>query len=100
MGKPEDVALVFSDKTLFGAIRDCITAHRRFVSTPSDVEMIPRLIVAKRDNLFTGYALTYLMEGEAARDVDRAATVLSQLIGNESVLPAGRVAIGDWLASD
>jgi hypothetical protein len=99
MGKPEDVAVVVSDQTRFGAIRDAITEHRRFERTPNDVEAIPRLIRDKQDNLFTGYALAYLMEGETVRNVDRTATIMSQLIGNELVPPAGRVAIGNWLAS-
>jgi hypothetical protein len=99
MGKPEDVALVVSDETRFGAIRNAITAHHRFERTPSEVETIPRLIRSRQDNLFTGYALAYLMEGETPRDVDKAATVLSQLIGDESVSQAGRVDIGNWLAS-
>jgi len=99
MGKPEDIALVVSDKARFGVIRDAITEHRRFEHTPSAVEAIPQLIRHRQDNLFAGYALTYLMEGEAARDVDRAATVLSQLIGDELLPHVGRVAIGAWLAS-
>ncbi len=99
MGKPEDVAIVVSDKAQFGAIRDIITEHRRFELTPKEVETIPRLIPYKHNNLFTGYALAYLMEGETVRNVDRAATVLSQLLGNELVPPAGRILIGNWLAS-
>src|SRR5205807_9259556 len=93
------IALVVSDNTRFRAIFDAIAQHRRFERTPNEVETIPQLIRSKQDNLFTGYAVAYLMEGETVRSVDSAATVLSQLIGIESVPPAGRVAIGNWLAT-
>jgi hypothetical protein len=99
MGRPEDIALVVSDKTRFAGIRAAISEHRRFERAPNEVAIIPRLIRDKQDDLFTGYALAYLMEGETARNVDRAATIMSQLIGNELVPPAGRAAMGNWFAS-
>ncbi len=99
LGKPEDVAFVVSDKSLFAPMREAIAQHRRFERNPDEVAKIPQLLRDKQDSVFRGYLLTYLMNGEGVRNVDKAADMLSGLLGHESVPGPGRAAIADWLAS-
>ncbi len=99
MGKPDDVAFVVSNKSLFGAMREAITQHRRFERDVGEVAKAPQLLRDKHDSLFSGYLLAYLMNGEGVRDVDKAAVLLSALLGYESMPAPGRAAIADWLVS-
>lgn len=99
MGKPEDVAMVVSDASLFTAIRDAISQQRQFDRDPDEVSKAPQLLRDKSDVLFRAYLLTYLMEGESTRDVDKAAGILSGLLGQESISVQARSAVADWLAS-
>jgi hypothetical protein len=99
MGKPEDVAMVVSDTSLFTAIRDAISQQLRFERDPDEVSRAPQLLRDKPDVLFRTYLLTYLMEGEATRDVDKAAGILSGLLGQELIPVQARSAVADWLAS-
>src|SRR5262245_4578137 len=99
MGKPEDVAMVISDTSLFTAIRDAISQQQRFDRDPDEVSRAPQLLRDKPDVLFRAYLLTYLMEGESTRDVDKAAGILGGLLGQDLVPVQARSAVADWLAS-
>jgi hypothetical protein len=99
LGKPEDVAFVTSDKSLFAPMSEAIAQHRLFERDPDEVAKIPQLLRDKQDNLFRGYLLTYLMDGEGVRNVDNAAAMLSGLLGHESVPGSAQSEIADWLAS-
>jgi hypothetical protein len=99
-GKPEDVAFVVSDRSLFTPMREAIAEHRRLERDPGAAAKTPQLLRDKQDSLFTGYLLTYLMDGEGVREVDKAAVMLSGLLGHESVSGEGREAIANWLTSN
>ena len=99
MGKPEDVAIVVSDTGLFTPIRDAIAQHRRFERNPDEVLKASQLLREKPDALFTAYVLTYLMEGESKRDVDKAARILSGVLGQGGLPMSAHSAVADWLAS-
>jgi hypothetical protein len=99
LGKPDDVAFVLSDKSLFASVREAIAQHRSLEHNPDEAAKIPQLLRDKQDSVFKGYLLTYLMNGEGVRDVDKAAAMLSGLLGHESVPGPARAAIADWLAS-
>ncbi len=99
-GVPEDVALVVSDATLFPSMREAVSQHQRFERDPTEIAKIPQLLREKHDSLLAGFAVKYLMDREAIRDVDKAATILSKLLGNEAVPEQGRQDIADGLVSD
>jgi hypothetical protein len=99
MGTPEDVAFVVSDKSLFVAMREAITQHRRFERDANEVAKAPQLLRDKQDSLFSGYLVMYLMNGEGVRNVDRAAVLLIGLLGHESMPAPARAMIADWLVS-
>jgi hypothetical protein len=99
LGKPEDIAFVTSDQTLFPAVREIVGRHQQFKAAPNELGKIPELLDDKRDSLFAGYFLTYLMNAEAARNVDNAAILLSGLLGHKSVPAAARSDISEWLGS-
>ena len=99
LGKPDDVAFVTSDQSLFGPAREVIGRHQHFQADPNELDKIPQMLRDKRDHLFAGYFLTYLMNGEGVRNVDKAAALLSGLLGHESVPAPARADIADWLAS-
>lgn len=100
MGKPDDVAFVASDQSLFVPAREVIGRHQHFRVDPNELDKIPQLLRDKRDDLFAGYFLTYLMNSEGVRNVDKAAALLSGLLGQESVPAPARADIADWLASN
>lgn len=99
LGKPDDVAFVVSDRSLFAPMREAISQHLRFERDRDEAAKIPQLLRDKQDSLVRGYLLTYLMNGEGVHNVDKAAAMLSGLLGHESVPGPGRAAIADWLAS-
>jgi hypothetical protein len=98
-GQPDDVAFVVSDKNLFALLREAITQHRRFERDRGEAAEIPQLLRDKHDSVFTGYLLTYLMDAEGVRDVDKTAVMLSGLVGDAAVPGLGQEAIADWLSS-
>lgn len=99
MGQPEDVAFVVSDKSLFAPLREAIAQHLRFERAPGDAAKIPELLREKQDGLIRGYLLTYLIDVEGVRDVDKAAVMLTGLLSHPSLPEQGTEAIADWLAS-
>ncbi len=99
-GVPEDVALVVSDPNLFPSLREAVAAHARFERNPGEADKAPQLLREKHDSLLAGYIVKYLMDREAIRDVDKAATILSKLLGSDAVPEQGRQEIADGLVSD
>ena len=99
LGTPEDVALAASDRSLFAPVREAITRHRQFEHDPGEVAKTRQLLREKQDSVLKGYLLTYLMDGEGVRNVDRAAAILSGVLGYESLPGPARSAVADWLAS-
>jgi hypothetical protein len=99
MGKPEDVAIVVSDTSIFPVIHDVIAQHQGFARDPDEVFKAAQLLRAKPDMLFTAYLLTYLMDGEGTRNVDKAARVLSSVLAQQMLAPRAHSLVADWLAS-
>jgi hypothetical protein len=100
LGKPDDLALVTADKTLFGPARDAVTQHRRLERHPDDATEIPKLLRVSQENVVRGYLLAYLMDGEGVRNVDRAGAMLSGLLTAEWLPEPAREQVADWLASN
>jgi hypothetical protein len=99
-GQPEDVALALTDPGLVPPVQQAIAQHRRFETDPAAVASIPRLLREQGDALFTGYALTVLMDGEVLRHIDTAGALLAGLIGHASLPAQARALVGDWLAAN
>ena len=99
LGKPHDVAFVTSDQNLFGPVREMVGRHQQFKADPSQLDKIPELLRDKPDPLFAGYFVTYLMNSEGVRNIDRAAILLSALLGHEAVPGPARTDIAGWLVS-
>jgi hypothetical protein len=53
----------------------------------------------QKDSVFCGYLLTYLMDGEGRRDVDKAGALLVALLTHHSLPGAAQPVITDWLTS-
>lgn len=100
LGKPQDIALVLPGKNLFASIRNIVATHTQLKQSPEEVEKALQLLREKKDPIFAGYLVTYLMEGESLRNVNEAATHLRSLLGNQHIPEPAWKDIADWFVSN
>jgi hypothetical protein len=99
MGQPDDVALAVSDKSLFPSLREVAAQQRQFERDPGLATAMATRLLEKKDPLLSGYLLAYLTEHESARDVERAAAALGELLAHPALPAPGLTLVIEWQAS-
>jgi len=74
--------LVISDPSLFPAIREALTLHRRYLQSPKEVLNASDNLTSARHSVFVGYFVAYLWRGGSFGDPDAEALALGRLLAN------------------
>ena len=98
-GKPEETSVAASSDVLIEKISKCIALHTRLVRSTEELSDVSRLVRSESGVLTAGYLLSYLIEAESKRDVNRAAQILSSLQSDDKLPDVARIDANQQLLS-
>ncbi len=84
-GKSIDASFVVSDLSLFPAVRQALSWHKRYLQNPDEFLSVAGLVNSSNESVFLGYLVTFLWRGGTFGNRDVEALALGRLLETSSL---------------